>query len=82
MIKKFYEWYWKKAKTNQGMETVGLFIFWPTVLFCGYCGLALVRYVFATEHNYDELALGGFLLSALFLASISFWDGFPKPPKR
>ena len=81
-MKKFYEWYWKKAKTKQGMETIGLFIFWPIVLFCGWCGLVVVSAVFSTELKSDEWALGGFLLSGLFLASISFWEGFPKPPKK
>ena len=81
-MKKFYEWYWKKARTKHGMETIGLFTFYPIVLFCGWCGLVVVSSVFSTELKSDEWALGGFLLSGLFLASISFWKRFPKPPKK
>jgi hypothetical protein len=81
-MKKFYKWYWQKSKNKEGLELVWLLVWAPTVVFFFYCTLLLIGSVGQTSVKYDDFALAGFVISGLFLATISFWEGFPKPPKR
>ena len=82
-MKKFYKWYWKNANKNKdGFDEVFVSVLLPTSLLLGWCTLWLIGSVWNSEDKGDDIALVGVVILGYFLATLTFWEGFPKPPKK